>query len=224
MDDAQKQAIAAMVKSLLADKEAAEKVEAKFGALEGEKSELNDKLVAAETSKTELSTKLTEAEKEKAEAVEKVSALETENEKLAEEAKTHKQELDEIKANQMLASRKQELADLGLLLSEGEKQEKQLIKVKSMSDETFSGYKEELSEIAELSKSAIKESDDKAKDEEKKKAEANKDQEGKEKLDKTVASIEKADVSDGEKYQQAIAALNAEVPLDEDKVGQYAKM
>lgn len=218
------------VEAIMAEKDAAAKVEARISALEAEKEDLSSKLEATEAAKKTLSDELESVKAEKTSAAEKVEALETDKGKLDETVAKLQGELDKIRAEQALAARTTELTEANILKPEGEKRDAQLEKVRAMSDEDFASYKQDLLDVVEMAKatsgSTETETETETSEEEGDKTQANKDtEEGEEKPQKTVASqTPPPDLSHGDIYRKAVAAISTDVPIDEDMVDQYAQM
>lgn len=227
-----KEDIRQVVADLLTEKDAQASVEAKFAALEDEKAELAQKLSEAKEATDTLSDKLEVTEKAIADSKAQVDALEQQKEELVTKASALEEELGGIKAQQVRASRTEELSKAGVLL-DGEKGEKQIERIVAMSDEAFSTYRDELAEIVVANK---KTNENKGTGEtpeeieaakaEAAKAEAAKAEEEGEPTGKTVASEvpAPADLNAGEAYHQALAAISGEINTDESMVSTYASM
>lgn len=219
------------VEAIMAEKDAAAKVEARISTLQTEKDDLSSRLEAAEAAKKTLSTELESVKAEKTSATEKVEALETDKTKLNETVATLQGELGKIRADQVLAARTTELTEASLLKPEGDKRVAQLEKVRAMSDDDFASYKQDLLDVAEMAKAAVStktETETQTSTEEGDKTQA-KTETGEEAGDttvqKTVASqTPPPDLSHGDIYRKAVAAISTDVQIDEDMVDQYAQM
>jgi len=221
------------VEAIMAEKDAAAKVEARISALEAEKGELSSKLGAAEAAKKTLSEELESVKTEKTSATEKVETLETDKSKLNETIASLQGKLDKIREEQALTARTIELTEASILKPEGDKRVAQLEKVSAMSEEDFASYKQDLLDVVEMARAnaeSKKPGDGTdTSDEGGGKTNANKDaDEGSDDGDvpnKTTASqTPPPDLSHGDIYRKAVAAISTNVPIDEDMVDQYAQM
>ena len=163
-----------------------------------------------------LTKQIEELNASKAELEQKVSDLTSEKESAVAECESAKSELAKIKKEQLTASRKNELATAGLLISDETLQEKQIAKISEMSDEQFADYVSELGAIAS------------AKEEKKPEVSASKEEnesEGKEESNSSCkASVSvKSPVTDAEIYTSTIASIQAP-SVNEEGVSKYAQM
>lgn len=214
-DDIRKEVVA-----YLAEKDAENQVTARISALEAEKAELAQQLEEATAAKDTLSSDLETAKAELSSKTQECEALATEKEESIAKAAEAEKQLVEIREEQAMASRTAKLEEVSLLLAEGEKRDAQLAKVKTMSEEAFASYVEELTEIKVMASATVKDDKDGEDADKKDKVDAN---------DKTTASdkgaiVAPANVEDGQKFAQSVAAASAQVSLEDDKVEAYASM
>lgn len=208
------EAVKAELEASFAEKEA--KFNETIASLEGEKSDLTAKNEELTVANESLTKQVEELNASKAELEQKVSDLTSEKESAVAECESAKSELAEIKKEQLTASRKNELATAGLLISDETLQEKQIAKISEMSDEQFADYVSELGAIAS------------AKEEKKPEASASKegkDPEEKEESNsssKASASV-KGPMTDAEIYTSTIASIQAP-SVNEEGVNKYAQM
>lgn len=214
MADITKEDLRKEVEALLAEKDAKAAVSAKISGLEGEKATLSEQLKASESANKTLAQEKDSLAAELKTANEKNQALATEKEGLASKVTAHETELKKVREEQALAVRKVELEKATILFAEGEKRDKQLEKVRVMTDEAFASYKAELVEVSETAKASVKTAP----------AATATTTETAPEVQKATASVQVADVSDGDKYRMAIAAASESVKLDDDKIAQYAQM
>ena len=219
------------VELILAARDAAKQVEDRIAGLEAEKGQLVSAQSQIATEKAKLSEQLTSAQADVAKHAEQVKTLATEKAELEATVSRLNGELTKIREEQALATRTVELTAAGLLLPEGEKRDKQLLKVRAMDDNTYAVYKQELTELAETVKAAAGQKPDAAKAAADKaaadKAAADKAAADKAEADKATAAageVQPPDLSHGEIYRQAVAAVSAGIQVDETMVGTYAKM
>lgn len=209
------EAVKAELEASFAEKEA--KFNETIASLEGEKNDLTAKNEELTVANESLIKQVEELSASKAELEQKVSDLTSEKESAVAECESAKSELAEIKKEQLTASRKNELATAGLLISDEALQEKQIAKISEMSDEQFADYVSELGAIAS------------AKEDKKPEASASKeegkDPEEKEESNsscKASASV-KGPVTDAEIYTSTIASIQAP-SVNEEGVSKYAQM
>ena len=208
------EAVKAELEASFAEKEA--KFNETIASLEGEKSDLTAKNEELTVANESLTKQIEELNASKAELEQKVSDLTSEKESAVAECESAKRELAKIKKEQLTASRKNELATAGLLISDETLQEKQIAKISEMSDEQFADYVSELGAIAS------------AKEEKKPEVSASKEEnesEGKEESNSSCkASVSvKSPVTDAEIYTSTIASIQAP-SVNEEGVSKYAQM
>lgn len=208
------------VAAILAEKDAAKQVEARIASLEAEKAQLAQELEEVSAAKDTLSSDLETAKAELESKNQEFEALAAEKEESVTKASELQAQLDEIRAEQTLASRKAVLVEANILMPEGEKQEGQLAKVKAMSEEAFAGYVDELSTILSTAKA---ETADNGEEDDTQTAQASQDS-GQQEPVKTTASAVPANLEEGQKLSMSIAAASAQVSLEDDKVQTYANM
>ena len=211
------EAVKAELEATFAEKEA--KLNETIASLESEKASLATKVDELTVANESLTKQVEEIGNAKSELEKQVSDLTSEKESAVAECESAKSELAEIKKEQLTASRKNELATAGILISDETLQQKQIAKISEMSDEQFADYVSELSAIAS------------AKEEKKPEASASKEDKGSEaameesnstSTSKASASV-KAPVTDAEIYTSTIASIQAP-SVNEDGVSKYALM
>ena len=215
-DELNKEALAQEVEAILAKKDAAKQVEARIASLESEKASLADELAKLTEAKDTLSSELDTAKAELDSKTQECEALARQKEESEAKASEMQVELDNIRAEQSLAKRVSELTEASVLMPEGEKREKQMAKVKAMSDEDFSSYLEDLVEIQGLAKATAPAGEPAADDQS--------TQEPKGEPAQATAALLPPDTSDGAKFNQTVAAAQVPVNLDDDQVSAYANM
>ena len=200
------------VAKIFAEKDAeaqAKAVETKITALETEKSELSKANTALTAENQELKTKEQTLATEKEEILKEKASLVAELEEAKKQAQAVSDELAQIKKDQTTASRKEQLASAGLLLSDEALLEKQIAKISDMTDEQFAEYVGELKAVAEKA-SASKEEKPAVKEEPAKKAEA------------SATDAKKESI--GDIFNQTMASVQSKIEVDTDKVHTYAKL
>ena len=212
------EAVKAELEATFAEKEA--KFNETIASLESEKASLVTKVDELTVANESLTKQVEEIGAAKSELEKQVSDLTSEKESAVAECESAKSELAEIKKEQLTASRKNELATAGILISDETLQQKQIAKISEMSDEQFADYVSELSAIASAK--------------EDKKPEASASKEGKDPEDnggeesnststsKASASV-KGPVTDAEIYTSTIASIQAP-SVNEEGVNKYALM
>jgi uncharacterized coiled-coil protein SlyX len=214
------------LEALWAEKDAKAKVEAKIGALEADKVTLSKMIATEQAEKAALEAKVKEAEAKTAtqtqageDASKKVTDLEAQIKVEQAKAADLTAKLNAIEAEKALAKRSEELSKAGLLMPEGEKREKQMAKVKAMSDADYEVYKTEMTDIVQVAKASAAAPGQPP-------ATPPAPAEGTPEYTAAQASagIPPPVVSDGEKFQQAIAAVGFKGSLDEGAVNKYAQM
>lgn len=201
------------VSAVLAEKE---KVEAKVSSLESEKASLQAKVDELTVANESLTKEVAELGAAKSELEKKNSELVSEKESAVAECETAKSELASIKKEQLTASRKDELAKAGVLVSDEALQAKQVAKISDMTDEQFADYVSELSAIAQAGKK--EETETKAAVETKETTE----QKPAEEPAKASASVA-TPMTDGQVFAQAIAGVQAPSG-NADNINKYAQM
>lgn len=205
------EAVKAEVEAILAEKDAQEKVEARISGLESEKASLQAKIDELTVANESLQKEFDALSEAKAELEKKNSDLVSEKESAVAECETVKSELATIKKEQVTASRKNELATAGLLVSDEKLQEKQIAKISEMSDEQFADYVSELSAIAKATKETKPETTP---------AEPAVATTTEQEPAKASASTP---ATDGQLYVQAIASIQAPSG-NQDNINKYAQM
>lgn len=208
------EAVKAELEATFAEKEA--KFNETIASLESEKASLATKVDELTVANESLTKQVEEIGLAKSELEKQVSDLTSEKESAVAECESAKSELAEIKKEQLTASRKNELATAGLLISDEALQEKQIAKISEMSDEQFADYVSELGAIAS------------AKENKKPEAPASKDEKGGEENEESNSSSKasasvKAPVTDAEIYTSTIASIQAP-SVNEEGVSKYAQM
>lgn len=231
-----KQDIEQVVAAIFSEKEEADVRRKTEEALEQSAKTITDLTTSLEERNTELS----EFEEKLSESESKVSDLETELEAARKEIETFTEKLsetetalEEMKKDRVTELRMSELADSGII----SKKETQAAKVRNMSDEDFTAYKEELLELraaveAEL-KSSIKEEEVEEKVEEEA---AEEEAEEKEEAEEEVAEEDKEEAAEEEAEEDvtppaninpahaAMASMNMEIIPNADLVSKYAEL
>ena len=210
------EAVKAELEATFAEKEA--KFNETIASLEEEKASLSAKAEELTVANESLTKQVEELSSAKSELEKQVSDLTSEKESAVAECESAKSELAEIKKEQLTASRKNELATAGLLISDENLQKKQIAKISEMSDEQFADYVSELGAIAS------------AKEEKKPEASASKEEkkdttaecEESNSSSKASASVS-APVTDAEIYTSTIASIQAP-SVNEEGVNKYAQM
>jgi hypothetical protein len=220
MAELTKEDIRKEVEAIFAQKDSQTKVEARISGLEGEKTELSRKLAEAQAANQDLASKAKTAEEQLNAKEENSKALAKEKDEALKTAAEATKQLDEIRAEQTLAARKQQLAEASILFADAAKQTKQLEKVKAMSDEVFATYKTEMVEAMEIGKASVKPADTAP-------ASTVVTPEVKPK-EMVIASKEEElpppeNLTDGEVFRRSIAAAQ-DVKVDENQVSLYAQM
>lgn len=219
MAELTKEDIRKEVEAIFAQKDSQTKVEARISGLEGEKTELSRKLAEAQAANQDLASKAKTAEEQLNAKEENSKALAKEKDEALKTAAEATKQLDEIRAEQTLAARKQQLTEASVLFADAEKQKKQLEKVRAMSDEVFATYKTEMVEVMEIGKASAKPAAVPPPA-----AAAAETKPG----EKATAAKEEElpppeNLTDGEVFRRSIAAAQ-DVKVDEDKVSLYAQM
>ena len=206
------------VTKIFAEKDAeaqAKAVETKITALETEKSELAKANAALTAENQELKTKEQALATEKEELLKKNESLVSELAEANKKADEVSAELGQIKKDQTVASRKEQLSSAGLLLADEALLEKQIAKISDMTDEQFAEY------VSELQAIASKLSTEK---EEQAKQEAAKAEAAKAEAEKATASAKTTSKeSIGDIFNQAMASAQSKVEVDTDNVRKYAQ-
>lgn len=207
------------VAKIFAEKDAeaqAKAVETKITALETEKSELAKANTALSAENQELKTKEQALATEKEELLKKNESLVSELAEANKKAEEVSAELGQIKKDQTIASRKEQLSNAGLLLADEALLEKQIAKISDMTNEQFTEYVGELQAIAsKLSSEKEAQAKEEAAKAEAAKAEAEK---------ATASAKPTAKETIGDIFNQTMASAQSKIDVDADNVRKYAKI
>jgi len=234
-----KEDIAKIVTSIFSEKEEADVRKRTEEALEQSAQTITD----LTTSLEERNAEVAEFEEKISESESKVSGLETELEAAQTEITTHKEKLseaetalEEMKKDKATELRMSELAEAGIVSNE----EAQSAKVRDMSDEDFTAYKDELAALraaveAELKASAEAVEKEEAEEKAEEKEEAEEEAEEKP-AEEEAAEEEKEETAEEEAEEEVtppaeinlahatMASMNMEIIPDADLVSKYAEL
>ncbi|RLI59857.1 MAG: hypothetical protein DRO67_09525 [Candidatus Asgardarchaeum californiense] len=237
MEDKLRKDVEAVVAKIFSEKEEADirrQTEEALSKSAATIEELTDTLEARNIEFEELETKLSETEFKVTDYESELEAAREEIEDLTQKLEESKNTLEEMKKDRAAELRMKELTEAGVVSDT----EAQLLKVREMSDEDFTSYKDELvsireAVIAELSKNEKEEAEteDASTKDTKEEAEETEDSEENEE----TAEEEQEEMSDdtsGEEIAPAnidpgkaiSAALNMEIFPPEDMVNKYREM
>lgn len=131
-------------------------LEAKDGEIkdfQAEVSELNDTV-------SELEMKIVDLEKDKENLEKEKTDLENEKADIVKRAEDAEKELEDIRKDQLAQARFDDLTNSGVAATNDKAKEDQISKIREMSDEDFTAYKEELVAVRESIVAELKKSDD----------------------------------------------------------------
>ena len=205
----------ALTKSADTINELSESLEAKDSELADKKSEI---LGLSETVET-LENKITELEDEKKTFETEKSEFETEKAKIVKRAEDAESKIQEMEKDKLVETRLGELKEAGVAATNDKAVEDQTTKVREMSDEEFSSYRNELvamreAIIAELKTSGNEDSTKTGDTETGEKGESEED-------DETAAASAETAIS---AMHTVAAALNMEVAPNKDMVTKYQEL
>ena len=235
MEDKLRKDVEAVVAKIFSEKEEADirkQTEEALSKSAATIEELTDTLEARNIEFEELETKLSETESKVTDSESDLEAARGEIEDLTQKLEESKNTLEEMKKDRAAELRMKELTEAGVVSDT----EAQSLKVREMSDEDFTSYKDELvsireAVIAELSKNKKEEvetEDADAKDPKKEEVEEKEESEDNEEAEQEEASDDTSDEeiapANIDPSKAISAALNMEIFPSKDMVNKYREM
>jgi chromosome segregation ATPase len=193
------------------------------------------KLEALNETIEELTETVKELEEGKANLEKEKEKLENEKSEIVERAENAEKELDDMKKDLLIQARFEELKQAGVAATSNE--EEQLSKIRDMSDEEFSVYKEERVTLRESIIAELDKSDEAASEEEVNTEVSEEEQENSSEEEETLEETEEGTTEVVEEEEAAAeseesidpmramaAALNMEITPDADMLSRYRKL